>query len=154
MARVCSAVSRWWLAYAAAALLLTASLGCAFYEPVDADFRELREQGIDGVRLDFVKSPHSELGRVRAIERSWLFADCDVVGSEALANVAEQARARGANVVSNMEFRAKWNWRDEPLCRRNFTWGLLIIPLFLPVPVSVEISGVAGVDPGSAGSAQ
>lgn len=154
MPRVSWTVSRWWLAYAAAGLLLVVSSGCAFYEPVDADFRKLREQGIDGVRLDFAKSPHSELGRVRAIERSWLFADCDVVGSEALTNLAGQARARGANLVSDLEFRAKWNWRNEPLCRRNFTWGLLIIPLFLPVPVSVEISGVAGVDPASAASAQ
>jgi hypothetical protein len=120
---------------------------CAIYEPITANFRDLRDSGIDGVRLDLAPSDHRDLGRVRVTERSFLFSACDEVGQRAIRNLAAQARSRGANVVSDVSFRGKWKWRKEPVCRRNFTWAVLIVPLFLPIPVTVDVIGYAGHDP-------
>ena len=129
------------------ALLAVLSTSCALYHPVGANFQQLRATGFGGVRIEFAESPHRELGRIRATERSWLFADCDAVGQRALEKLATYASLRGANLVSGLRFRGRWKWLQEPVCRQNFTWGVLVAPLFLPIPLSVTVTGYAGVAP-------
>ena len=118
-------------------------MGCAVYDPIGIDLRALRDQGVHGVRIDFAESKAAHLGHIRIIERSWLFGSCTALGSEAIDELASEAVIRGADQVSELKFRGKWTWLKEPVCRRNFTWALLLLPLALPVPLSVEVSGEA-----------
>src|SRR5262245_50828159 len=103
-------------------------VSCAMYHPVAANFQQFRTTGVNGVRIDFAASPHKELGRITATERSWLFSSCDALGQGALEKLANSAALRGANLVSELRFRGRWKWLQEPVCRQNFTWGLLVVP--------------------------
>jgi hypothetical protein len=83
------------------------------------------------------------LGRVRATARGWLFEGCDAVAERAVARLAAAGSARGGNQISGFRFRGHWTWISEPVCRRNLSYVLLIVPAFLPVPTSATVSGIA-----------
>ena len=124
-------------------LTLVTSTGCTIYSVVPVNLLELREEGRAGVTISTEKPSSSNLGRVRGSARTWLFGDCSKAAHQAIDRLATQAQTRGSNHVSQFRFRAKWRWGREPVCRRNLTYALLVVPLFLPFPASVTVSGVA-----------
>ena len=140
---------------AAVALLSLFAMGCTSYSIISIDLRQLQDVGRDGVSIsmqgpdDVVgrgarrQAVSETLGHVSGSARTWMFANCEAAAEAALSELAAQARARGSEHVTSLRFRSKWRWVREPVCRRNYTYALLLIPLFLPVPSSVTVSGVA-----------
>lgn|GEM_PF-4499891 len=137
------------LAWAFACL---ASTGC-FYTSGTVNFRDLEGRGLSLERLDERDESVRHYGRVRVAERTWLFGSCDDAAEDALEKLLAKARARGANRVLQTHFRGHWRWMQEPVCRRNLSYLLLVVPAFLPVPSSVTVYGEAVYDPSRDGLA-
>ena len=129
------------------AVLATGTLsvvsGCAIYSSPNLNLGQLRDTGRDGVTISTDEPGEKHLGRVRANARTWLFGSCDGAADQAITHLAEQARARGATRVSQLEFRGRWEHRAEPACRRNFLYAIFVVPLFFPFPTSVTVAGIA-----------
>jgi len=131
------------LVSALAGILLALGSGCASYSSPNVNLAELRDEGRHGVAITTEEPGPENLGRIRANARTWLFGSCDVAADQAITELAERARARGATRVSQLEFRGRWEHRAEPACRRNFTYAVFVLPLFLPFPTSVTVAGIA-----------
>ena len=116
--------------------------GCTTYDTVPVNIRTLASEGRHGIPMSTAEASSRELGRVSATTRTWLFGSCEEAMEEALSTIAEATRARGGERLSRLRFRAKFNWTRDPVCRRNFTYAVLVLPLFLPFPTSVTVSGV------------
>ena len=117
--------------------------GCTTYSVVPVDLGELRDQGRSGVTISTEKPSSPNLGRVRGSARTWLFGDCTQAAQRAIDRLVVQAQNRGSQHITQFRFRAKWKWGREPVCRRNLTYALFVVPLFFPFPASVTVSGVA-----------
>lgn len=128
---------------ALAAITLFLGSGCAIYSSPNMNLAELRDKGRSGVTISTDEPGEKDLGRVRANARTWLFGSCDTAADQAITNLAEQARTRGAARVSELQFRGRWKHRPEPACRRNFGYAIFVLPLFLPFPTSVTVTGIA-----------
>jgi hypothetical protein len=127
-------------------LLAALSAGC-FYTHATVSVLELERQGLSLANPDPADAAARKLGRAWANDRSFLFADCDAMASRALAKLIENTNTMGGNRLAGVQFLGRWSWISEPVCRRNYWYSLLIVPLFLPVPMSVTVSGVAIQDP-------
>jgi hypothetical protein len=80
------------------------------------------------------KGPVPEnFGMVHAIASG--FGRCDTIAARALRDLLAEARARGANRVQDVRFRARVHWTGRAMCRRYF-------PL-LPGLYSSEVEGLA-----------
>ena len=77
-----------------------------------------------------------------------MFGSCDAAIHRALEKLLEHARAREANRVQNVQFRARSRWVGDPVCRRNLNYAWLVIPALFPIPTSVTVRGEAVFDPG------
>lgn len=128
------------------ALLALATAGC-FYTGATVNLRELEAQGLGMERFRKRDTTLEHYGRVRVAERTWLFGSCDEVAERALVKLLERGRARGGNRVVHTHFRGHWRWMQEPVCRRNLSYLLLVVPAFLPVPTSATVYGEAVYDP-------
>ena len=118
-----------------------------FYTRTSVNLREFGERGVTLRPVDR-KAPGIEpYGRVRATQRTYLFGSCEAAADGALEKLLVNAGKLGANRVGNLHFRARWRSIREPVCRHNVNWAWLIVPLFLPVPTSVTVSGEAFYDP-------
>ena len=128
---------------ALSAVTLCLSSGCAIYSSPNLNLAELRDEGRLGVAISTDDPGSQDLGRVRANARTWLFGSCDAATDQAISNLASRAKARGATRITELQFRGRWKHRPEPACRRNFTYALFVLPLFLPFPTSVTVAGIA-----------
>jgi hypothetical protein len=129
-------------------VLAALSAGC-FYTHATVNILGLERQGLSLADPDPSDLASRKLGMARANDRSFLFADCDAMASRALAQLIENTTRMGGNRLAGVQFLGRWSWISEPVCRRNYWYSLLIVPLFLPVPMSVTVSGVAIHDPDS-----
>jgi hypothetical protein len=111
------------------------------------DLLEFDRRGVSLAKIDQREQSARKLGTVRASERSFLFGNCDTLAKNALEELLANARASGGNRVVNVRFRGRWTWKSEVLCRRNAGYVFLVIPAFLPIPMSVTVSGVLLHDP-------
>ena len=123
-------------------LLIAASTGC-FYAHATVNVVDLESQGLV---LEESRPPPiqaRQLGKARANERAFLFSDCDALANQALEKLLQNVRRMGGTGVARVRFLGRWSWVAEPVCRRNYYYGFLLVPLFLPVPMSVTVSGIA-----------
>jgi hypothetical protein len=139
---------------AAAALALAflgLTTGC-FYTSATIDLRDFEARGLSMARFNKTDTTVQHYGRVRVAERTWAFGSCDEVAERALSKLLAKGQARGGHRVVHTHFRGHWRWMQEPVCRRNLSYLLLIVPAFLPVPTSVTVYGEAVYDPAAAGA--
>ena len=141
---------RAWLAVVAGCLALTT--GC-FYTGATVNFRDFEVRGLSMARFNKRDTSLQHYGRIRVAERTWVFGSCDEVAERALTTLLAKGEARGGNRVVDTHFRGHWQWMQEPVCRRNLSYLLLIVPAFLPVPTSVTVYGEAMFDPAAAAGA-
>jgi hypothetical protein len=125
-----------------AALVLFGATGC-FYTHGNVNLLRHEDPVVTFEAHDRRDGALRNLGRVRATARGWLFEDCDAIAERAVARLATAGSARGGNRISGFRFRGHWTWISEPVCRRNLSYVLLIVPAFLPVPTSATVSGIA-----------
>ncbi len=124
------------------------SSGC-FYTHATVNIVELERQGLSFAKISKHDVSARKLGKARANDRSFLFADCDAMAARALERLVANTRRMGGTQVAGVRFAGRWTWISEPVCRRNYWYAFLVVPLFLPVPMSVTVSGVALQDPES-----
>lgn len=122
--------------------------GC-FYNSVTVNLRDFEERGLSMERFNKRDTSVQHYGRVRVAARTWAFGSCDEVAERALTKLLAKGQARGGNRVVHTHFRGRWRWMQEPVCRRNLSYLLLIVPAFLPVPTSVTVYGESVYDPGT-----
>jgi hypothetical protein len=125
---------------------LALTTGC-FYSSANVNLRDFQARGLSMVRFSKRDTTVQHYGRVRVTERTWAFGSCDEVAERALTTLLAKAQARGANRVLQTHFRGHWRWIQEPVCRRNLSYALLIATAFLPVPTSVTVYGEAVYEP-------
>ena len=128
------------------AALCGASAGC-FYTRTSVNLREFGARGVSLRPVDRKAPGIESYGRVRARQRTYLFGSCEAAAEGALEKLLANAGKLGANRVGNLHFRARWRSVREPVCRHNVNWAWLVVPIFLPVPTSVTVSGEAFYDP-------
>jgi hypothetical protein len=128
------------------AALAGASSGC-FYTRTSVNLREFADRGVSLRPVDRKDPDVESFGRVRATARTHLFGSCEQAAHGALEKLLANAEKLGANRVGNLHFRARWRSIREPVCRHNLNWAWLVVPIFLPVPTSVTVSGEAVYDP-------
>lgn len=123
------------------------TMGC-FYTGATVNLRDFEERGLSMERFDKHDTTMRHYGRVRVAKRTWAFGSCDQVARRALDALLAKGLARGGNRVVHTHFRGHWRWVQEPVCRRNLSYLLLVVPAFLPVPTSVTVYGEALYDSG------
>jgi hypothetical protein len=128
------------------ATLCGVASGC-FYTRTSVNLREFGARGVTLRPVDRKAPGIESYGRVRATQRTYLFGSCEAAADDALEKLLTNAGKLGANRVGNLHFRARWRSVREPVCRHNLNWAWLIVPIFLPVPTSVTVSGEAFYDP-------
>jgi hypothetical protein len=122
--------------------LLALTTGC-FYTSATVNLRDFEARGLSMAQLEKHDPTVHPYGRVRVAERTWAFGSFDELAERALTRLLAEAQARGANRVVHAHFRGHWRSMQEPVCRRNLGYLLLIVPVFLPVPTSVTVYGEA-----------
>jgi hypothetical protein len=127
--------------------LAALTTGC-FYTSATVNLRDFEVRGLGMERFRERDDTVQHYGRVRVTARTWAFGSCDEVAERALESLLAKGQARGGNRVVHTHFRGHWRWMKEPVCRRNLSYLLLIVPAFLPVPTSVTVYGEAVYDPG------
>jgi hypothetical protein len=142
------------LARAAIAL----SIGClalttSCYTSATVNLRDFEARGLSMERFNKRDTTMQHYGRVRVAERTWAFGSCNEVAERALDALLAKGQARGGNRVVHTHFRGHWRWMQEPVCRQNLSYLLLIVPAFLPVPMSVTVYGEAVYDRGATAGA-
>jgi len=136
-----------------AAAVLVVVAGClalptgCFYTSATVNLRDFDARGLTMARFSEGDTSVQHNGRVGVAERTWAFGSCDEVVERALTTLLAKAQARGANRVLHTHFPGHWRWIQEPVCRRNLSYALLLVPAFLPVPTSVTVYGEAVYDP-------
>jgi len=134
---------------------VTATTGC-FYSSASVNLRDFEARGVSTKRTHKRETRVRDTrvqnyGRVHATERSWIFGSCDEIAERALSALLAEGVARGGNRVLNTQFRGHWRWMQEPVCRRNLAYLLLIVPALFPVATSVTVYGEAVYDPAQSG---
>lgn len=128
-----------------AALALTSS-ACS-YHAARLNFRDLEQVGIY-IAASPTPSPEARpFGKVEITQRSFYFWSCSMTAKHALRELHQASIERGANLVTNVEFRGRSEWSTNPQCRRNLNYVWLVLPMLLPVPQSVSVRGQAVYDP-------
>jgi hypothetical protein len=115
------------------------------------NLRNFEARGLSMARFDERDTTLQHYGRVRVAERTWVFGSCDEVAERTLTTRLAEGMARGGNRVVHSHFRGHWRSIRQPVCRRNLSYLLRIVPAFLPLPTSVTVDGQAVYDdPGAA----
>ena len=117
--------------------------GCTHYSAIPLNMVELRDEGREGFTISTEEAEGTDFGRVRGNGRTWLFGDCRPAAETAMSEMIQRARERGGTRIVDLKFRGKWAWKTAPLCRRNLTYVVFVLPLFVPWPAPVTVSGVA-----------
>ena len=120
------------------------------YPNARVDLRALESSGVYVANAPKLTEGARSYGEVEINQRAFYFSSCSQTAEAALQRLRREALARGGNLIAKVEFRHRKNWSTNPKCRRNFTWALLIVPMFLPVPESVRVRGEAIYEPAAA----
>ena len=122
------------------------SSACSYHN-ARLNFRELEQSGVFVATAPVLSTEARLFGKIEVNQRGFYFASCSQLASAAVSRLRSEAIARGGNVVREVRFRDRRIWSTSPRCRRNFTYVLLIVPMFLPFPQSVRVQGEAVFDP-------
>lgn len=122
------------------------ALACSYHN-ARVDLRALEGSGIYVANTPRLSEGARSYGDLEINQRAFYFSSCSKTAEAALQRLHAEALARGGNLVTKVEFRQRKVWSTNPKCRRNFSWALLIVPMFLPVPESVRVRGEAIYDP-------
>jgi hypothetical protein len=117
--------------------------GCITYSTANLNMSEYEAAGVNGMPMTAADPSAENLGPILASKRTWLFGSCEKAAEAALERLASVARARGAERVSRIRFRGRWEWREHPVCRRNLAHGMLVLPVLLPISTFLQVGGIA-----------
>lgn len=134
--------------YAFAVGLAWVVIGClaCTHRTGNVNYRTLEAQRIFITGQPVLSSSAKSFGEVELIKRAWYFQSCDSAVSAGLHSLLDTAVQRGGNLVANVEFKGRKRWSTNPGCRRNLNYAWLIVPMFLPIPQSVNVRGTAIYD--------
>src|SRR5262249_33578230 len=117
------------------------------YHNASINFRNLEGEGVYIASKPTLSTQARSFGKVGFSKRAFYFGSCSSTAEAAIQGLHRAAIDRGGNILDNVEFQSGRPWSTNPQCLRNLTSVLLIIPMFLPIPQSVNVRGDAIYDP-------
>ena len=122
------------------------SSACSYHN-AHLNFHDLERSGVFVASAPALSADARSFGQIEINQRWFYFLSCSDVAERAVRRLHGEAVARGGNILTKVQFRDRNDWTTSPRCRRNFTYILLIVPMFLPFPQSVRVRGEVVFDP-------